>query len=95
MRPAAEKGRVERAIRYVRESFFAAQTLRKPLLAAVNGLALGLGMELAMLCDITLASESAVFRLPEIKHGNAGSAGDTRAGKSWARRTRRPAFKDR
>ena len=49
--------------------FESVENVRKPVIAAVNGLALGLGMELAMVCDITIAADTAVFGLPEIKHG--------------------------
>jgi enoyl-CoA hydratase/carnithine racemase len=41
----------------------------KPLVAAVNGPAMGGGLDLAVLCDVRIASESAAFAHPEIKFG--------------------------
>ena len=46
-----------------------------PLIAAVNGLALGGGAEVVLACDLAVATESATFGLPEVKRGLIAAAG--------------------
>ena len=54
-------------------------TLRtpKPMIAAINGFALGGGLEMAMLCDIRIAASTAVFGLPEVCIGSIPAGGGT------------------
>ena len=60
--------------RVTRESANAVRECAKPVICAVNGAALGAGLGLMAACDIFLASQNAVFGMPEIDVGLAGGA---------------------
>lgn len=53
----------------------AVRSIRKPVIAAINGYAYGGGLELAMSCDVRIASRKATFAAPEIKLGWVGGGG--------------------
>jgi enoyl-CoA hydratase len=67
-----EAGEYPRLNRLVREVFYSLMECAKPVIAAVNGGALGAGMAIALCCDIILAADEAIFAMPEVDVGLAG-----------------------
>ncbi|MEU9027245.1 enoyl-CoA hydratase/isomerase family protein [Streptomyces sp. NPDC048383] len=88
---AAERTRnYYEGIRWVHERFAVLARLPQPVVAAVQGYCLGFGFELALMADIRVAADDAVFALPEARLGVAVDAGgDLRiareAGAGWAK----------
>ncbi|RZL89099.1 MAG: enoyl-CoA hydratase/isomerase family protein, partial [Variovorax sp.] len=70
--------------------FRAIETFEKPVIAAINGVALGGGLELALCADIRLAASNATLGLPEARIGALPAAGGTQrlprlVGPAWAK----------
>ncbi|WP_371619175.1 enoyl-CoA hydratase/isomerase family protein [Streptomyces sp. NBC_00454] len=88
---AAERNRnYYEGIRWVHERFAVLARLPQPVVAAAQGYCLGFGFELALMADIRIAADDAVFALPEAQLGVAVDAGgDLRiareAGAGWAK----------
>ena len=62
---------------YITRNWETLRSIRKPVIAAVAGFALGGGCELAMMCDFIIAADNARFGQPEIKLGVIPGAGGT------------------
>ncbi|CDW92776.1 MULTISPECIES: enoyl-CoA hydratase [unclassified Thiomonas] len=62
---------------FITRNWEAMMQIRKPVIAAVRGFALGGGCELAMMCDLIVAADNAQFGQPEIKLGIIPGAGGT------------------
>jgi enoyl-CoA hydratase len=62
---------------YITRNWETIRSVRKPVIAAVSGFALGGGCELAMMCDFIIAADNAKFGQPEIKLGIIPGAGGT------------------
>src|SRR5712664_77731 len=62
---------------YIPRNWETIRPIRKPVIAAVAGYALGGGCELAMMCDFIIAADTAKFGQPEVKLGVPPGAGGT------------------
>lgn len=68
---------IARRVRFERDIWGRFVALRKPLIAAIHGYCLGSGLEIALCCDIRIASPEARFGLPETTLGIIPAAGGT------------------
>ncbi len=68
---------IARQVMWERDVWGLLNGLKQPLIAAVHGYVFGSGMELALFCDIRIASDDAVFGLPEVSLGMIPAAGGT------------------
>ena len=69
---AMDADAADRLMHHVRRAFWALYDCPVPVVASVNGAALGTGLALTALCDLVVASERAVFGLPELEVGVLG-----------------------
>ncbi len=76
---AAPSQAVARYVRGARDVWTALAELPKPTMAAVHGYCFGSGVEIAALCDLRIASQDAVFALPEASLGLIPAAGGTQS----------------
>ena len=70
---------IARYVRWARDLWTALAELPKPTMAAVHGYCFGSGLEIAALCDLRIASQDAVFALPEASLGLIPAAGGTQS----------------
>ncbi len=68
---------IARQVRWERDVWGVFLSLKQPLIAAVHGFVLGSGVEIACCCDIRIASEDAIFGLPEVALAMIPAAGGT------------------
>jgi enoyl-CoA hydratase len=76
----------EQSSRFGQEVLDLIENLGKPVIAAVNGFALGGGCETAMACTIRIAVDSAKFGQPEVKLGLVPGGGEPNACRGWLER---------
>lgn len=66
---------IARQVRWERDVWGLFASMKQPLIAAIHGYALGSGTEIALFCDIRVASDDAIFGLPEVSLGMIPAAG--------------------
>ena len=68
---------IAREVRWERDIWGAFLSIPKPLIAAIHGYCLGSGVEIALLCDLRIAADDAIFGMPEVGLGMIPAAGGT------------------
>lgn len=68
---------VARDVRWERDVWGMFLSISKPLISSIHGYCLGSGIEIALLCDIRIAADDAVFGMPEVSLGMIPAAGGT------------------
>lgn len=68
---------IARAVRWERDLWGLFLTIQKPLIAKLHGYVIGSGIEIAALCDIRIAADNSIFRMPEVTLGMIPAAGGT------------------
>ncbi|NEZ42820.1 enoyl-CoA hydratase [Paenibacillus alvei] len=76
-RAGMDMNQVRRTVSFIRETINEVEALPQPVIAAMNGAAVGGGMEVALACDIRIASTTATFALAETSLGIIPGAGGT------------------
>ncbi len=66
---------IARQVRWERDLWGLFGSIQKPLVAALHGYVIGSGVEIACLCDLRVAAENAIFRMPETALGMVPAAG--------------------
>ncbi|MBT9131632.1 hypothetical protein B9J77_03600 [candidate division NPL-UPA2 bacterium Unc8] len=75
--PAVIQQAMYEMIRNIQKIYSLFEKIPVPVIAAINGAAIGADMELTLVCDIRLASENAIFSMPEVKLGLIPDLGGT------------------
>ena len=68
---------IARAVRWERDLWGLFLAIQKPLIAKLHGYVIGSGIEIAALCDIRIAADNSIFRMPEVALGMIPAAGGT------------------
>src|SRR5215510_6618757 len=75
--PAAAMLRIRHHLAHLQECFTRLERVRAPVIAAIQRVCFGAGMELALCCDIRIAAEATVFAIPEVQLGIIPDMGGT------------------